>query len=460
LNHETGAIALLCVAMSAACSDATPPNVLIITVDTLRADYLGPYGDLASNTPNLDALARSAALFEHAAAPMPMTRPSHFSMLTSKYPREHGVVNNTKALPDSALSLAEILDDEGYWTGAFVGVRLLRPRSGAAQGYDHFDYPEKVIERPAERVVSRALHWLGNVPDEAPFLLWVHLFDPHIPYAPPPEFRPKTAEGMSTFDWQLLREIAEANLGDLPEEALQQALSLYRGEISYTDHWIGELLHGVDQRFDPSETLVVFASDHGECFENGVYFEHANCLSESSLRVPMMIRYPPDFAPGIRSEANVSLLDILPTILHAAELEVAEEFSGLPLQQADAFGDRQLLIQRPQLQRKEADSLLDGRRQVRTVAGQPILHEFRDSKRVGLIGTNWIYLRGTGQEVLYRFSALDKPTRDLSETHPAVRQELSRQLRKLLRATKRRNLGEQEVDEDLAETLEALGYVN
>ena len=452
--------ALLCVVVSTACGDTSPPNVLIITVDTLRADFLGAYGDLDAVTPNLDALARSSTLFERAAAPMPMTRPSHFSMLTSMYPREHGVVNNTKALPESALSLAEILDDAGYWTGAFVGVRLLRPRSGAAQGFDHFDYPENVIERPAEQVVSKALKWLGNLPDEVPFLLWVHLFDPHIPYAPPVEFRPEAAGDMSSIDWPRLSEIAEANLGDVPEAVVRQALSLYRGEISYTDHWIGELLQGVDQKFEPDDTLVVFTSDHGECFENGIYFEHAHCLSESSLRVPLMIRYPREFAPGVRSGRQASLLDIAPTILQTAGLHVANEFSGLPLQQADDFGDRFLLIQHPRYQKRVVDTLQEGRRSVLTVAGRPVLNDIRDSQHMGLIGPDWMYLRSTGEEILYRISSVDDPRRDLTERHPSVAQEMSMRLRQVLRAIRHRKLEEPEVDEDLAETLEALGYVN
>jgi arylsulfatase A-like enzyme len=441
------------------CSEPTRPNILIITVDTLRADHLGAFGDENAVTPNLDHLARSSTLFERAAAPMPMTRPSHFSMLTSKYPLEHGVVNNSIALPESALSVAEIFDAAGYSTAAFVGVRLLSSKSGASQGFDHFDSPKDAIERPADEVVQRALAWLDDLPDNANFFLWVHLFDPHIPYAPPAAFRPAAAGDLTSIDWKRLDEIAAKNDGDIPAFMLQQIESLYRGEISYVDHWIGRLLERVEGKFELDETFTIFTADHGECFENGIYFEHAYCLSQSALRIPLLIRYPRDFTPGDRIEQQASILDIPPTILRAAGLDEPVGLSGRPLQDAREFGERRVLLQHPHYQQKLINSLQEGRKHIQSVAGRPVIRDFPDLNRIGLVGANWKYIRGSDSAMLFRLPPDGDEIKNLAAANPSIRREMSRQLRKLLRNTKRARV-RPEVDEELKKTLETLGYLN
>ena len=178
------------------CSRDLPPSVLLITVDTLRADALRPYhatgptrdGD-APDTPRMSGLAREATLFENAAAPMPLTRPSHFSIFTGLYPREHGVVNNQIRLPDAKETLAEILSGHGYHTGGVVAVDLLGDDSGAQQGFAHYGSPRDRLQWSAPDVVKKARAWLATIPADEPFFLWVHLFDPHQPYDPPSEFR-------------------------------------------------------------------------------------------------------------------------------------------------------------------------------------------------------------------------------------------------------------------------------
>ena len=169
-------------ALAQGCGGEPSPSVLLITIDTLRADELGAYGASPSRTPNLDRLAQESTVFERAAAPMPLTRPSHSSLFTSRYPREHGVLNNRMSLPLEELTLAEILADHGYRTGAFVGVELLSPKSGIGQGFETHDSPGERRQRPADDVVSTALEWIGSIGRREPFFAWVHLFDPHQPY--------------------------------------------------------------------------------------------------------------------------------------------------------------------------------------------------------------------------------------------------------------------------------------
>jgi hypothetical protein len=195
-----GVLSVACLVGATGCGEPRRPDVIVVTVDTLRADHVGVYAD-GAETPRIDDLAREGTVFERCAAPMPLTRPAHFSMLTSLYPREHGVLNNAMVLPDEARSLAEILAEHGYRTGGFVGVRLLGPDSGAAQGFERFDQPEESRERRAETVVRRALDWLDRVGREQPRFLWVHVFDPHMPYAPPEPFFGGPEDGLREIGW-------------------------------------------------------------------------------------------------------------------------------------------------------------------------------------------------------------------------------------------------------------------
>lgn len=451
---------LLGLALFAACGEASRPNILIITVDTLRADYLGAYGDPDAVTPNLDELARSSTVFERAAAPMPMTRPSNFSMLTSKYPREHGVLNNSIPLPASALSVAEILNSDGYWTAAFVGVQLLSRKSGTSQGFDTYNLPRTRRERPAEDVVGKALQWLGNLPDEANFFLWVHLFDPHMPYDPPVEFRPAASGDLTAIDWQSLDEIASHNNGNISPALLEQSKALYRGEIAYIDHWIGELLKGIGEKTDLDNTLIVFTADHGECFENGIYFEHAHCLLEPALRIPLMVRYPKEFSAGARVTQQTSILDITPTILQAVEIEAPTDLSGRPLQEALGFSDRLVLLQHPYYGRELIDTFREERRHIQTVDGRSVIRGIPDQKRVGVLGVDWQYTVSDRSERLTRVPSDKREAPDLGAAHPEVQQQMYSELQRLLQQHPQLELAPNEVDDELRETLEALGYVN
>lgn len=451
---------LLTLVLPGACGKAPRPNVVIITVDTLRADYLGFYGDPAANTPRLDELATASTVFDRAAAPMPITRPSHFSMLTGRYPREHGVLNNSTSLPGAALTLAEILQPSGYSTAAFVGTRLLGPRSGSGQGFESFRSSGSRRERPARQVVSRALEWLDKQPEDREFFLWVHLFDPHMPYAPPEEFRPAGAGELTSIHWQQLDTIAAENQGDVPGSILEQTQQLYRGEIAYSDYWIGRLLDGVAARFDLDETLVVLTADHGECFENGIYFDHAHCLFEPAMRIPLLVRYPRQFPPATRVSAQVSVIDVAPTVLRAVGIEIGDDLSGLPLQRAADLENRYVLIQHafydPELIERFGDTSLG----IRTVAGQPLTERVPDLERYGLVGGGWKFMYSQASEELYRIAPETDETLNLVSEDPQLRDEMHARLQQLLKHHPPHHLGPTEIDEQLREDLEALGYLD
>ena len=456
------ALALAGATLLAACAEEPRrPNVLLITVDTLRADYLGAYGSSAARTPHIDRLAREGSLFERAAAPMSLTRPTHASILTARYPREHGVVNNAISLPDASWTLAEILRAEGYRTGAFVAVALLSAEAGFAQGFETYRGPTTSKKRPADEVVPKALDWLAGLSNNEPFFLWVHVFDPHLPYAPPAEYRDgdesAVAGGLSEVSWPVLREIASKSGGDIPASVLRRAKSLYRGEIAFVDHWIGRLLEEVDKLRGLDDTMVVLTADHGECFEAGVYFEHADCLAQAALRVPLIVRYPPEFAGGERRWGQASSIDVAPTVLRAVGLESPADQSGRPLQDLDPDEERYVLVQYPLYQPRAARTRANKQQVIRTVGGEPVTPILVDAQKVGIVGPSWKYLRGeTGDELF----ALD-PTEEAREPGgaPDVRAELAAELDRQLEAHPLNVIDAGEINDELRETLRALGYL-
>jgi len=438
-----------------------PQGIVLITVDTLRADHLGSYGAGGSGTPNIDRLAREGTLFEGAAAPMPITRPSHFSILTAQYPREHGVLNNTMSLPDSALTLAEILQGHGWRTGAFVATRLMAESSGAAQGFEVFHHPPKLQEVRARAVIPGALAWRAGLEASERFFMWIHLFDPHQSYNPPKGFRggldPELAESLPGLAWGELLRVAEDNGGDVTEAVLDHALALYRGEVEFTDHWIGELLAGLSGTTGLDDLLIVLTADHGECFENGVYFEHSDCLWEGATRIPLILRYPPRFAAGARIPQQVSSIDIAPTLLEAAGIEAPESYSGLSLL-SELPGDRYVLIQHPFYLPGTAPGPRRMHWVMRSVAGEEVRWTLPGMERIGLVGRKWKYLRSSEGEELYPMAPVPREGVNLAGRNGAERERLGALLDAELERRPLRTSEPGEIDDELLESLKALGY--
>jgi len=251
-------------------SDSVPPtNVLLITIDTLRADHLGCYGYKGIKTPNIDALARQGVLFQQAYTPVPVTFPSHVSILTGTYPPFHGVRNNGNfILSNKAVTLAEILADHGYRTAAFIGAYVLDSYYGLDQGFQRYndDFSEGADnsnqlfqERNAEQVTQAALKWLGKH-GKSRFFIWLHYFDPHAPYAPPSPFL---------------------------EEYRQNP---YDGEIAYTDHWLGVLFRKLEEWQIDGNTLIILCADHGESLGEHGEGTHGIFIYDSTLRVPLIMK--------------------------------------------------------------------------------------------------------------------------------------------------------------------------
>jgi arylsulfatase A-like enzyme len=341
----TGVLAALLLS-AAGCGGGEPPldtrpNVLLIAVDTLRADKLGCYGSELGATPRLDALAADSVVFEQAYAHSPWTLPSFASLFTSLYPPQHGAggyLQHFTKLGEEQLTLAELYRDAGYETAAVVNVDFLTRSFGTTQGFEHVDfevYPDNVRVRPADRTTDAALAWLRG-PRTRPFLLLVHYFDPHTIYAPPAGYRERFAApadrepGGWTFGTRA-QIVAERNGRVTFDEAtIRRAERLYNGEVAHTDHEVGRLLDGLREAGLAEDTIVLFTADHGEEFWDHGGFEHGHTMYEELLHVPLLISWPGSLAPGA-VPATVGHVDVAPTLCDLSGVVPDPGFAGRSL---------------------------------------------------------------------------------------------------------------------------------
>ena len=298
------------------------PHVVLITVDTLRADHLSSYGYHLRTSPNMDRLAEEGVRFERAYCAIPMTGPSHFSMFTGRYPQEHGARINGVALPNDSkwLTVPQVLRRFGYTAGAFVSAWPLIGRlTKIDRDFDHYDeelsrsYQVFHSMRWAEDVTRPALRWLDAHKDEQNLFLWVHYFDPHEPYNRREEFASP----------EQIREPDPA----IPEysQAVRDRIVRYDSEIGYADKHIGMLLDRIDKLGMRDNTLVVLVSDHGEGLGEQGFVGHGRWLYESTVHVPWIMRLPGRIRPNTVIEQNVSMLDLAPTLLDLAVPEFRDE---------------------------------------------------------------------------------------------------------------------------------------
>ena len=294
------------------------PNVLVVTIDTLRVDRVSAFGYPRPTTPNLDRLLAQGVRFTQARTVEPLTNPSLCSMFTSLHPHEHGATRNGLRLRPDAPSMARVLDRRGYRTAAFVGNWTLR--NGISGLGDHFQSYDEVFSRKrwfgmfkgeatAEDLTDSALSWLAEQEDgRRPFLLWVHYVEPHAPYRLQEQFAQRL--GITTGNGEVSRS------------------DRYDTEIAFADHHLGRLLKAFES--DPwlaANTLVVFAADHGESLGEHSYWGHGRNLYEPTLHIPMAVVWPGKIRPGV-IPASALNIDVAPTVLGLAGLPVPAAFRG------------------------------------------------------------------------------------------------------------------------------------
>lgn len=427
MRDRLGVLAvLLSVAALGGCRRQAPWNVLLVTFDTTRADRIGAYGRASARTPNVDALARDGVVFENTYSSVPLTAPSHSTILTGKLPLAHGVRDNSMfVLPPSQVTLAEVLRARGYRTAAAIGGFPLVARYGMNQGFELFDdrlgheyetllgvrvaARQKLFyeERKAGRVNEAVWDWLGEHGRE-PFFLWVHYYDPHQPHEPPPPFDQLHAD------------------------------DLYDGEISYADDSLGTLLRRIRDLGVEDRTLVVFTSDHGEGLGEHNELTHSYLLYDTTLRVPLVLRVPAG-PKGLRVTERARLVDVLPTVLDFLGIPVPVGVQGrslAPALRGETLSERPLYAETlsPRLSQNmgEMRALLDGR---------------------------YKYVHGPRPE-LFDLAADPRELLDLAATRPDLALEMKAKLASFIRAHAAPP-GENVVplDEETRRQLMALGYL-
>lgn len=415
-----------------------PRSVILVVVDTLRADHLGLYGYQRPTSPALDAAAAEGVVFERAFATSPWTLPSFGSIFTGLLPSRHGAVSLLGAIAEDTPTLAEILAARGYATAALVCNPLLEPRYGMARGFAEYDaYPctNEHIRR-ADAAVDAALTWIDG--RQGPFFLLLHLFDPHMTYDPPAEVRGRFT---GAYDVEMKLPFRRMNralrFGESRLSAAEQGFvaAAYDEEVLFVDQQIGRFIAALRERGVWRETLVVLTSDHGEeLFDHGG-FEHGHTLYQEQLHVPFVV-----WGPGVRggrSQTPVSLTDVVPTVLDAVGLAAGHGGDGVSLW--------------PHLTRREP------------VAPRPLLAEVPLYGTPGVAVVRWPFkaildlpdYRGR----LFDLSADAGETVDRSGAAPAVVDELREIARASSTAPGAPAVARPTLDPSTRERLRALGYV-
>jgi len=311
-------------------------NIILISVDSLRADHLGTYGYSRPTSPNIDALASGASVFERASSQAPWTLPSHVSLLTSLYPRSHQTTALNRSVPAAATTLAGELKQFGYRTHAIVSGPFMRSSFGMDRGFDHYDEDlalggHSVSHRAVTsgQIHQRMNRLLDHTP--APFFLFLHYWDVHYDYLPPAPydemFDPDYRGDLSSEAFIRNDEIWSG----MPPRDLEHLIALYDGEIRYADAQLGRLLAWLKEREVFENTSILVTSDHGEEFsDHGSMEGHQWTLYDEVLRVPLVLRIP-GRAEGAVVEDLVDLLDLAPTLLESAGLASYPEFEGRSL---------------------------------------------------------------------------------------------------------------------------------
>lgn len=432
--------------------DSRPPHprsLVLIVIDTLRADHLGAYGYPRPTSPGLDRWAAQGALFENALASSPWTLPSFGSIFTGRYPSahqagrvlKHGLFDREVAkLDGSTRTLPEILQREGFATAAIVTNAFLHPSFGVARGFESYDFFQTVRgdSRRAQEVVDRALAWL-DARDERPFFLLVHFFDPHISYDPPDSTRGRfSSDYAGELTYPVYQQLQiRAGLIELDAADRRFISSAYDEEIAYLDGQLDRLLGAMANRGLFDEALVVLTADHGEELFDHDGFEHGHSQYQELLHVPLVF-----WGPGVvdaRITAPASHVDFLPTLLDALDISAPGGLAGISLWPA-LRGESE-----PPSRALLAEGILYG------------------AERKALLRWPFKLIEGEdgGAAQLFDLSADPRERRDLAATQIAGREALAAELSERLRVARDGAPSPERaaIDAPTREGLRALGYL-
>jgi len=405
-------------------------HIVLISMDTTRADALSCYGNQYKTTANIDTLAAEGVLFENAIAPTPLTLPSHSTMLTGTTPLYHGIHDNILyQLDKSHVTLAEILKKKGFSTGAFIGSFMLDSQFGLAQGFDYYndDFEEVqasigINERKAGETSRLACEWIDDHYKENMFL-FLHFYDPHMKYEPPEPY-----DSMFTDSaWETSSVIKQ--------------FGLYMGEIAYTDHCIGQVIDKLKSLGIFDSTLIVVTADHGEMLGEHKEITHGYFVYRSNIRVPLIFKLPGRSRP-VRIKNTVGLVDIVPAICGLLGIELSWDVQGKDIS--------------PYLLQRDPVDL-----QRHVYSGNMLPTKYNCNTLLALVSDRYKYIQTTRPE-LYDIIADSKESNNLIEQQPKQARLLRGRLQQIIEQTVTSDgLGNKtEFDEESVARLESLGYVS
>ena len=406
----------------------TQPNIILITLDTTRADRMGFLGSDRGLTPNLDHLSEQSVVFTRAYSQVPLTTPSHAALLTGTYPQFNHLEDLGAPLDTKLPYLPDVLHKHGYHTAAFIGAYILDPWSKTALGFERgFDFYDtdyhqrrpgedryKSVERRAEDVANRALHWIATHP-QRPFFVWMHFYDAHDPYDPPSPFKEK----YTSFP--------------------------YDGEIAYTDSVVGSFLGVLNRHGLYQNSVVVVAADHGEAFGEHGEERHGMFLYDETIHVPLLVKFPGAKFAGKRVETRVALADVAPSLLEAAAISAPKEMqakSFVPLIDAAKPG--------PEVSRTTERAIYSETDYPHRAFGWSDLHSWRAGK--------YLYVEAPKRE-LYDQAVDPDAQKNVAGSSTAIADTLQGQLSDFRQKTTSAQTEHAKLDPAQAESLRALGYL-
>ena len=440
---------LLLLAGISGCSiqPASRPSVILITVDTLRADHLGCYGYPRDTSPTIDGLARESVLFERVATSMSTTLPAHTSLFTSSYPARNGVLANYNVWKQPAptdhedlRSVSQLFKAEGYQTAAFVSVHHLGRGSGVDAGFDSFDGVTANIsttksnprsERSADVTTDRAMNWLEHSSKE-PFFMWIHYFDPHFPYSPPKDYR-----DLFHTDSEVDRLLDERKVLPKLRESAARYYNLYDGEIRFVDDQIKRVFDKLRELGLYDDSLIVFTADHGEGLQQHKKLGHGVIYNEQLL-IPWVMKLPGGERGGSRVSGLASVIDIFPTVIAVADLPITSRgFDGI--------------------------DVLTQEREYALAEREHTKERFGSELNYALIGKRFKYFYYTeSDDELFDLENDSAETVNLIESNGDVAESMRNELLKLVHENQQRGSGldvQAEVPPAMLDALSELGYV-
>jgi arylsulfatase A-like enzyme len=448
---------------------STVRHVIFISLDTTRPDHIGCYGNSWISTPNLDRLAAESILFTNYMTVVPTTLPSHTSLFTGKYPHRHGNPQNGYMVDRANVMLPEILKSAGYKTMGFIGSFALDSRFDFSQGFDFYEQSyDRFVgdgkltehERSAHSVTQSVISHINALPSLQPLFLFVHYFDPHKPFEPPPPYdrmyRWDGAESASPGEQITVSYSCPHSLSDENWQLSKKAALGYAGEISYMDHHLGNLLDYLKQKGMLDDAILVVTSDHGENFwEHMPYFHHGTSLYQTSMHAVCMIRLPAGVHGGTIVNKPLSSIDILPALLQYLRLSVPDGIDGTAFDLnkcAASVGDRVLYGQATMTSPWKVPDVSSG-------------WQHSNKARCVRMG-NLVYLQTpfAGSEELYDLSADPNEQHNLLRSPSPQIASVARELKQKLEiwaasADPLESYPEREKRQETMEKLKALGYL-